>query len=54
MHALSTQKRSKFVKNKQAQYALEYFLVDNAHYLPENIPMYTAHVHFLRILTFFV
>jgi hypothetical protein len=23
-------------------------------YLPENIPMYNLHVHFLQILTFFV
>jgi hypothetical protein len=32
---------------------LEYFPVDNARYIPENISMYTVRVHFLRILTFF-
>jgi hypothetical protein len=47
-------KRSKFVKNEHVRYTLEYFPVDNARYLLENIPVYTAHVHFLRILTCFV
>jgi hypothetical protein len=45
---LSIQKRSKFVlkKNEHVRYTLEYFPVGNACYLPENIPMYTAPVHF--------
>jgi hypothetical protein len=41
-------------KDEHVRYTLEYFLEDNARYLLENIPMYTAHVHFLRILKFFV
>jgi hypothetical protein len=31
---------------------LDLLYIKRVRYLPENIPMYTAHVYFLRILTF--
>jgi hypothetical protein len=41
-------------RNEHARYTLECFPVDNACYLPENIQMYTAHVHFLTNFDLFL